>query len=453
MSPFVHGVEVVEATSGVRPLRTIATGVIGLVGTAHQGPINVPTLISGSLREAQTTFGAAGGTIPTALAGILQQIGARVVVVNANARTTITDTDLSLVAGTVQVIGRDIEDLVVKNRAGDVTYTEGATEDYTFDADTGALTRVATGDIASATAELKVSYTRQDVITPAQIAGGATGAAYTGARALDQAAALGLPAPRILIAPGWSHEKTVADALLGVAARLRAVVVADGPNSTDAAAITYRESFDDRRLYLVEPQVQVLGADGVTRTAEPASARVAGVIARSDAERGYWWSPSNRPIAGIAGTSRPVDYQLGAAAGRAHTLNEKNIATIIRENGWRLWGNRTCADDTKWQFLNVVRIADQVNEAILRGHRWAVDRNITATYLADVVEGVNAYLRDLVTVGAIVGGRCWTDAADNTPEAIAAGKATFVFEFTPVTPAERVTFRSVVTADYLEDLV
>ena len=446
---FLHGVEVVEQDSGVRPIRTISTGVIGLVGTANEGPINTPTLIAGSRREAVQQFGDAGGTIPAALAGILDQVGAPVVVVNARARTVVADADVSFVGDTLQLgVGAGpfaIDDLVITNRAATTTY--GLDVDYTVDAATGAVTRVAAGSLA-ANADVQVSYTYLADAPAADVAGGAMANTYTGASALLQAKALGLPQPKILIAPGFSHVKAVADALLAVAARLRAVVVADGPNTTDAEAVMHRDLFDDRRLYLVDPAIEV----GEPPVVERASGRVAGVIARSDAERGFWWSPSNRPILGVVSTVRPVDFQLGDPAARANHLNENAIATIIRENGFRLWGDRSCSDDAKWQFLSVVRIADAVNDRLLRSHLWAVDRNITKTYLDDVVEGVSAFLRELVGLGAIVGGRCWADPDQNTPTSIAAGKAVFTFDFTPVYPAERITFNSVITNDYLEDL-
>jgi hypothetical protein len=78
---------------------------------------------------------------------------------------------------------------------------------------------------------------------------------------------------------------------------------------------------------------------------------------------------------------------------------------------------------------------------------------ITKTYLADVVDGVNAYLRNLVGLGAILGGNCWPDPELNSPATIAAGKAYFNFDFTPPYPAEQITFRSALVTDYLQDLV
>ena len=156
--------------------------------------------------------------------------------------------------------------------------------------------------------------------------------------------------------------------LLGIAQRLRAVVIADGPNTTDAAAIQVKNDFGSDRIYVVDPWVLVGGVS------TPASSAVAGLINKVDNERGFWWSPSNNEIAGIEGTARAIDFTLGDYTSRANLLNEAKIATIVREQGFRLWGNRTLASDPLYAFLSVRRTADMVNESILRGHLWAVDR-------------------------------------------------------------------------------
>nr|WP_329956785.1 phage tail sheath subtilisin-like domain-containing protein [Orientia tsutsugamushi] len=128
------------------------------------------------------------------------------------------------------------------------------------------------------------------------------------------------------------------------------------------------------------------------RTGCPNSPYIAELIARSDNENGFWWSPSNQEIYGIVGTARPVDFTLGDANCRANFLNENEVTTIILQEGYRLWGNRSCSSDPKCAFLSVRRTADLINDSLLRAHMWAVDRNITHTYLDDVVESVNAYL-------------------------------------------------------------
>ena len=246
----------------------------------------------------------------------------------------------------------------------------------------------------------------------------------------------------------------MATALLGAADRLRGVAVIEGPSTTDADAIAYRGSFGGRRGYVVDPGVKVTSPDDDDETVDrPVSPYVAGVIARSDAERCFWWSPSNRLISGIVGTSREIDFALGDPAARANLLNEEEVATIIRQTGYRLWGSRTCSADPKWAFLSVVRIADALNDSLLRSHLWAVDRNITRTYLEDVAEGVNAYIAELVGLGALLGGRCYPTPDLNTAETVAAGKVYFDFDFNPVYPAERVTFRSRLVNDYIEEVL
>ena len=457
---FLHGVEVVEVDAGARPVRTVDTGVIGLVGTAAKGPINIPILVAGSRREAVEAFGPADGkgTIPAALAGIFDQVGAKVVVVNVLRRSAAGPGEDAAFAGGELRLGDDaatppldVEDLVITNRGETVTYEAGT--HYTLDPVTGEVKVITeprpSQNAIPADGLVKVSYSYLGNGAADDIVGGADGKVYTGVSALLQASARGLPKPKILVAPQWSREKTVADALDTVAGRLRAVAVVDGPSTTDAAAKTEAAKFDSRRLYFVDPAVLV----GSPPRAEPASARVAGVIARSDAERGFWASPSNRPVAGVAGTARPVDFELGDPASRANILNEARVATVVHRGGYRLWGNRSTATDARWQFLSVARTADAIDESILRSHAWAVDRNITKSYLADVAEGVNAYLRELVGRGAILGGRAWIDPELNTAATFADGKVVVSFDFTPPAPAERITFRSELVDDYLKELV
>ena len=378
MPGFLHGVEVIEIDSGPRPIQTVRSSVIGIVGTAPDAdatafPLNTPVLVAGSLKKAALL--GTSGTLPKAMDGIFDQCGAVVVVI-----------------------------------------------------------RVAEG--------------KDDATTQSNVVGGlAKDGSYTGLKALLGAeSALGFM-PRILCAPGFSHIQKVAAEMESISHQMRAVSIIDGPNTTDAAVIDYVKNFAER-CYLIDPWVIANG------TTEPASARVCGLIARIDNEKGFWNSPSNNKIYGITGVARPVDFVLGDANCRANLLNERHIATIIRKDGYRLWGNRTCnTTDSKWLFLSVRRTADIINDSLLRAHMWAVDRNITKTYIEDVTGGVNAYLRNLQAQGAILGGECWADPDLNSPANIQLGKVFFNFDFTPPYPAEHITFRSHLVNDYLEEIL
>lgn len=385
---FLHGVEVTEISSGPRTIRTTKSSVIGLIGTAPDAdntvfPLNKPVLIVGSRREAAKL--GVTGTLPIAINGIFDQIGAMVIVVRVEAGEDEAETIANIIGG-------------VDSQTGD----------------------------------------------------------YKGVQAFLSAESIVHAAPRILIAPGFTHQRPnnqanpVISSMLVIADRLRAVIIADGPNTNDQDAITWRNDFGNARVYVVDPWVKIFtGHEEVV----PPSPYVAGLIARSDNENGFWWSPSNQEIYGIVGTARPVDFTLGDANCRANFLNENEVTTIIHQEGYRLWGNRSCASDPKWAFLSVRRTADLINDSLLRAHLWAVDRNITRTYLDDVVESVNSYLAHLKALGAILGGQCYPDPELNTPANIAQGKVYFDFDFTPPYPAERIVFRSHLINDYIKELI
>lgn len=500
---FLHGVEVVEITDGPRPIRTVRSSVIGVVGTAPDSQAEVKaTLLTGVVasNNAHTVTAKLNGALGNAISltyvdpkansqAIAVSVSGRDITVrlatssvgaitstaaqvktaieanaSANALIGLANTGASTGAGVVTAMRRaalsgGLDDafplntpvLVPGNAALAAKLGKTGTLpdalDGIFD-QTGAVVVV-----------VRVAVGEDDAETITNVIGGVdTGTgAYEGLYAFLGSESTNGFCPRILIAPGFTSERdgaanAVVAEMVGIAERLRAVIVKDGPNSTDAAAITDRGDWGSRRIYIVDPAVKIRNSLG-ENVDKPASPRVAGLIAKSDNDRGFWWSPSNQVINGIIGTGRSIDFTLGDANSRANLLNEQEVATIIRSDGFRLWGNRTCSDDPKFAFLSVVRTSDMINESILRAHMWAVDRNITKTYLEDVTQGVNDYLDRLKTQGAILGGRCFPSPGLNTPANIADGKVFFDFEFTPPYPAEHVTFRSKIVNDYIESIL
>jgi hypothetical protein len=401
---FLHGVEVIEINDGARPIQIVKSSVIGLVGTASKGPVNTPTLILGSRSEAVKIFGSdANFSIPAAIDGIFDQIGTMVVVIN------------------------------VADKANPNHLTEGILD--------------------------------PSKITLSDIIGGVDSATgkYKGVQALLTCQSEVGVQPRILIAPGFTHQtpldeneepiaNPVVAELLNIAESLRAVIIADCPNTNKIDAIHYPEDWGSARIYPVYPWVKVLNTANNTIIEQPSSARVAGLIAKSDNERGFWWSPSNMVINGIVGISKAIDFALGDANSTANYLNEHAVATIIQQDGFRLWGNRTTSADPKWMFLQTRRTADMINDSLLKAHMWAVDRNITKTYIEDVLEGINNYLRYLKSIGAIIGGNAFVNPEFNTTDQIALGKVSFDFDFTPPYPAEHISFRSRMVDDYLQEI-
>lgn len=287
----------------------------------------------------------------------------------------------------------------------------------------------------------------------AVIGGLTTEGARTGLQALlDAKSVLGLH-PRLLAAPGHSATQAVATEMDAIAGKLRAIAIVDGPNTDDDAAIAYAENFGSKRVYLVDPGVRVWDAAAGAAIDAPASAATAGLFAWTDAEYGFWVSPSNKELVGITGTKRPVEFLDGDATCRANLLNQANIATIIRDGGFRLWGNRTLSSDPKWAFVTRVRTTDMVMDAILYAHKWAVDRGITKTYVKDVTEGLNAFMRDLRNAGCIINFEVYADPELNSASQLEQGKVYWNIRFTDVPPAENPNFRVEVTNQWVAEVL
>jgi phage tail sheath protein FI len=384
MPDFLHGVETIELTDGIRPIRTVKSSVIGVIGTAPLAdadvfPLNTPVLLTNQPRKAALL--GADGTLKAALDGIYDQAGAAVIVVRVD---------------------------------------EGADEDATL------------SNVVGVSADA------------------------TGVHAFANAEAVVFATPRILIAPGWSHQRPLGNAnpvvaeLKGIASAMRSIIIADGPGTDDADAISAATEAGSDRIYLVDPGAKVF-VDGAP-VDDFASARAAGALAGSDNERGFWFSPSNQQLNGVIGTTRPIGFSLSDPNSQANYLNENNVATIIARNGFRLWGNRTTGADPQWAFLSVRRTADMIYESIEANHLWAMDKPISGQLLNDIVDGVNAYLRHLKALGAILGGKAWMDEELNTEASLAAGQLYIDFDIEPPAPLERLTFRAHREAGYYTEL-
>ncbi|CAM3806676.1 putative prophage major tail sheath protein [Pseudomonas reidholzensis] len=289
--------------------------------------------------------------------------------------------------------------------------------------------------------------------TSAIIGGTLLGGKRTGLQALLDGKSRFNAQPRLLVTPKHSATQAVGTALVALADKLRAIAIIDGPNTTDEAVQAYAGEFGAKRAYMVDPGVKYWDTTTSATVDAPGSAWVAGLFAWTDNEYGFWASPSNKEFVGITGTGRPIEFLDGDETCRANLLNNANIATIIRDDGYRLWGNRTLSSDAKWAFVTRVRTMDIVMDAILYGHKWAVDRSITATYVRDVTEGLQAFMRDLKNQGAIINFEVYADTELNTASQLEQGKVYWNIRFTDVPPAENPNFRVEVTNQWLTEVL
>ena len=292
---------------------------------------------------------------------------------------------------------------------------------------------------------VRVTAGNDAAATTTAVIGGVTGGLYTGAQALLAAeAAVGIR-PRILGAPGLDTPDVVA-ALVVVAKRLRgflycALRTAAGVLAADiTAATTARTGYGDREMMPIWPE-----ATGWTGQAV---ATALGLRAMLDETIGWHRSLSNVAIAGVAGLTRDVHFDLRDASTDAGILNAAQITTLVNMNGFRFWGNRTCATEPFFGFEVATRTAQAIQDLIADGVAPFVDRPMTRGTVRDVEETINAGLRRWTREGRLIGGRAWFDASLNPPEQLAGGKLVIDYDYTPAAPLEGLSLNQRITAKY-----
>ncbi|HUN58011.1 MAG TPA: phage tail sheath subtilisin-like domain-containing protein [Candidatus Binataceae bacterium] len=567
---FLHGVEVIETTTGPAPITVVKSSVIGLVGTAPvwnvQTPAsapatNVPTLVGSALDA--TNFGAMvqGYTIPYALNAILQQGAGQVIVINVFDPTlhatylilsgtfsaagainlghmgigtlavlpTTTTSETGEVhtfggspatiqlnhanvvsatvvvtsdpSGTTYVQGTDysinaVTGLVSRLAGGAIGETEEvlvnysyysgtpylAGHDYDMDPINGIVTLISGGAIAvGATVAVSFSYGDPGKVQDSDIVGAVTNGNYSGLQGLlTTFGTMGFFA-KVLIAPGYSQNADVADAMLALAGQIRGMALIDSPPSTTPAnAIANRgaagNAFDtsSTRAILCYPQemfydtglvptgVTLNGTTPVQEVANqnavgPYSQWVAGAIAYQDLQNGYWWSPSNTEVSGILGPDVTLYASLLDASSDSNNLNANGIMTVFNAfgTGLRVWGNRSAGFPTITtpdNFISIRRTMDVIEESVELAMLQFMDQPITNGLITAILATVNAFLRSLIQRGALVAGTASFNPAENPPSQIAAGQLVFDIDVMPPPPAERLTFNVYIDSTLLSQL-
>jgi uncharacterized protein len=287
---------------------------------------------------------------------------------------------------------------------------------------------------------VRVAPGLDDEATTANVIGGNAGGNATGMQCLlDAQAQLGIR-PRILGCPGLDTQEVTAEMVI-IAKRLRGMVYARAIGDEIADALTYREEFSARELMLLWPNfTKPFAGDAV--------ARAMGLRARIDEEQGWHKTLSNVAVDGVTGIDKSVYFDLQDATTPAGVLNDGQVTTIIRQNGYRFWGNRTCSDVPEFAFESAVRTSQVLQDTIAEGLMWAVDKPMTRGLVKDIIETINAEFRSLKAQGRIIDGNAWFDSALNSQTDLASGKLTIDYDFTPAAPAENIILNQRITDRY-----
>lgn len=175
---------------------------------------------------------------------------------------------------------------------------------------------------------------------------------------------------------------------------------------------------------------------------------IAGVMARTDTERGVWKAPAglDASLRGVVGlTVNLTDDENGV-------LNKLGINCLRTFFGGPVvWGSRTLRGDDRfadeWKYIPVRRTALFIEESLYRGTQWVVFEPNDEKLWSQIRLNVGAFMQDLFVKGAFQGTdpkkayfvKC--DSETTTPTDIDRGIVNILVGFAPLKPAEFVVIK------------
>lgn len=176
---------------------------------------------------------------------------------------------------------------------------------------------------------------------------------------------------------------------------------------------------------------------------------VAGVFARTDAQRGVWKAPAGQD-AGLRGVDQ---LSVSLTDSENGVLNQLGINCLrsFPVYGRLVWGSRTLsgADQlaSEWKYIPVRRTALFIEESLYRGTKWVVFEPNDEPLWAQIRLNVGAFMHNLFRQGAFQGStpreaymvKC--DRETTTQNDINSGIVNILVGFAPLKPAEFVMIK------------
>jgi len=176
---------------------------------------------------------------------------------------------------------------------------------------------------------------------------------------------------------------------------------------------------------------------------------VAGIFARTDAQRGIWKAPAGQE-ASLSGV-REFTYKLTNS--QNGTLNPLGLNCLrsFPVYGNVVWGARTLAGAdqlaSEWKYVPVRRVALYIEESLYRGTQWVVFEPNDEPLWAQIRLNIGAFMHNLFRKGAFQGKtpaeayfvKC--DKETTTQNDIDRGIVNILVGFAPLKPAEFVIIK------------
>ena len=162
-------------------------------------------------------------------------------------------------------------------------------------------------------------------------------------------------------------------------------------------------------------------------------------------------SISNVAISTVDGISYPRTWDLEDPDTEVGFLNANEVTSLIQHEGFRFWGNRTCSDDPRFAFETVTRTAQFLLDTIINGCFPFIDKPLTPILARDIIDSINAKLRQFVAKGWLIGASCWYNEEINNPQDLSQGIMYIDYDYTPVPTLENLFLNQRITDRYLVD--
>lgn len=224
------------------------------------------------------------------------------------------------------------------------------------------------------------------------------------------------------------------------------VAILDLPRPSDASAAGAQSLDADPAVKssyaaMYHPWVKVPGLDDRPRLVPP-SGHIAGVWARTDAERGVHKAPDGA-LKGV------LDLTVKLDEAQAEGLNTSGVNCLRMASGQKvlIHGARTTdQSDLNWKYVNVRRLVCFLTDSIQQSTMWAVFEPNDEKLWSALRLQVTSFLTDQWRRGALVGGSPESayyvigDKTNNKQSSISKGEVHIDIGVAPVRPAEFVVF-------------
>lgn len=176
----------------------------------------------------------------------------------------------------------------------------------------------------------------------------------------------------------------------------------DRPVADATVVNTFRVGVSKQHSGIFFPRVQYSDA-GIKKYIGP-SGMIAGLMARTDSQRGVWKAP-----AGVEADLRGLtDLELNMTDNENGVLNKLGVNCLRKfPNGIVSWGARTLdgSDDfsSEWKYIPIRRLALFIEESLFRGTKWVVFEPNDEPLWAKIRMNITAFMMGLYRQGAFQG--------------------------------------------------